>query len=129
VGSQVSTSMHELQPPLLTPDECLRMPGPQKNERDLITAGGDMVVYCAGFPAIYGRQPLYFQDPTFVARAAIGAPPYRFPKECAGSAGRNHLSPLLGVSAFWPQCGVSGGENGYCLCRVPRSKHPRASIA
>jgi hypothetical protein len=30
-----------------------------------------MVVYCAGFPAIYGRQPLYFQDPTFAARAAV----------------------------------------------------------
>jgi hypothetical protein len=35
---------------------------------------GDMVVYCAGFPAIYGRQPLYFEDPTFAARAAIPPP-------------------------------------------------------
>ena len=50
------------------------MPGPQKNERDLITAAGDMVVYCAGFPAIYGRQPLYFQDPTFAERAKIPPP-------------------------------------------------------
>ena len=39
-----------------------------------ITEPGDMVVYCAGFPAIYGRQPLYFQDETFAARAAIPAP-------------------------------------------------------
>ena len=74
LGSQVSTTMHEVQRPLLTPDECLRMPGPQKNDRDLITAAGDMVVYCAGFPAIYGRQPLYFQDPTFAARAAVPPP-------------------------------------------------------
>ena len=66
--------MHEVQRPLLTPDECLRMPSPQKNDRDLITGAGDMVVYCAGFPAIYGRQPLYFQDPTFAARAAVPAP-------------------------------------------------------
>jgi type IV secretion system protein VirD4 len=50
------------------------MPSPQKNERDLITAAGDIVVYCAGFPAIYGRQPLYFQDPTFAARAKIPPP-------------------------------------------------------
>jgi hypothetical protein len=35
---------------------------------------GDMVVYCAGFPANYGRQPLYFQDPTFAARAAVLPP-------------------------------------------------------
>jgi type IV secretion system protein VirD4 len=41
----------------------------------MITAPGDMVVYCAGFPAIYGRQPLYFQDAYFAARAAIPAHP------------------------------------------------------
>ncbi|MGC1295240.1 MAG: hypothetical protein WA869_09375, partial [Alloacidobacterium sp.] len=35
---------------------------PQKDEHDRITAAGDMVVYCAGFPAIYGRQPLYFEE-------------------------------------------------------------------
>jgi type IV secretion system protein VirD4 len=33
-----------------------------------------MVIYCAGHPAIYGRQPLYFEDKTFAARAAIPAP-------------------------------------------------------
>jgi len=33
-----------------------------------------MVVYVAGYPAIYGRQPLYFQDPVFQARAAVPAP-------------------------------------------------------
>jgi hypothetical protein len=41
---------------------------------------GDSVAFnlesanCAGFPAIYGRQPLYFQDPTFAARAAVPPP-------------------------------------------------------
>ena len=74
LGTQVSTTMQEVQRPLLTPDECLRMPGPQKDDHDRITAAGDMVVYCAGFPAIYGRQPLYFEDKTFDARAAIPAP-------------------------------------------------------
>ena len=74
LGTQVSTTMQEVQRPLLTPDECLRMPGPQKDDHDRITAAGDMVVYCAGFPAIYGRQPLYFEDETFAARAAIQPP-------------------------------------------------------
>jgi len=32
------------------------------------------VIYCAGHPAIYGRQPLYFEDQTFAARAAIPPP-------------------------------------------------------
>ena len=50
------------------------MPGPRKDEHDRITEAGDMVVYCAGFPAIYGRQSLYFQDETFTAYAAIPPP-------------------------------------------------------
>ena len=74
LGTHISTTMQEVQRPLLTPDECLRMPGPKKDAQGLITEAGDMVVYCAGFPAIYGRQPLYFQDPTFAARAAIPPP-------------------------------------------------------
>ena len=59
---------------LLTSDECLRMPGPKKDAQGLITEPGDMVVYCAGFPAIYGPQPLYFQDETFAVRAGIPPP-------------------------------------------------------
>ncbi len=69
-----SRTTHEVQRPLLTPDECLRMPGPKKDPQGQITEPGDMVIYVAGFPAIYGRQPLYFQDPTFAARAAIAPP-------------------------------------------------------
>ena len=74
LGVQSSVAMQEVQRPLLTPDECLRMPGPKKDNDDMITAAGDMVVYCAGFPAIYGRQPLYFKDATFSARAAVPPP-------------------------------------------------------
>ncbi len=70
---QVSHSIHEVQRPLLTPDECLRMPGPKK-EGEKILEAGDMVVYVAGFPAIYGRQPLYFQDEVFAARAGVPEP-------------------------------------------------------
>lgn len=54
------------------------MPGPKKDALGLITEPGDMVVYCAGFPAIYGRQPLYFQDETFAARADPAAKAERF---------------------------------------------------
>jgi type IV secretion system protein VirD4 len=74
LGVQSSTTMQEVQRPLLTPDECLRMPGPKKDQNDMITEAGDMVVYCAGFPAIYGRQPLYFKDAVFSARAAVPPP-------------------------------------------------------
>jgi type IV secretion system protein VirD4 len=71
---RVSRSIQEVQRPLLTPDECMRMPGPVKNASGDIEKAGDMVVYVAGYPAIYGKQPLYFQDTVFQARAAIPAP-------------------------------------------------------
>lgn len=71
---QVSRTFQEVQRPLLTPDECLRMPGPRKNADGNIEEPGDMVVYVAGYPAIYGKQPLYFKDPIFQARASVPAP-------------------------------------------------------
>ena len=74
VLGQVSRTVQEVQRPLLTPDECLRMPGPKKDANGKIEAPGDMVIYVAGYPAIYGKQPLYFQDPVFSARAAIDPP-------------------------------------------------------
>jgi type IV secretion system protein VirD4 len=72
--TNISKSLHEVQRPLLTPDECMRMPGPRKDASGMITEPGDMVIYCAGYPAIYGKQPLYFVDPTFSERAKIPAP-------------------------------------------------------
>lgn len=74
IMGQVSRTMQEVQRPLLTPDECLRMPGPTKDANGDITEAGDMVVYVAGYPAIYGRQPLYFKDMVFAARAEVPAP-------------------------------------------------------
>lgn len=59
---------------LLTPDECLRMPGPKKDSEGRITEAGDMVVYLAGYPAIYGKQPLYFKNQIFSDRAKVNAP-------------------------------------------------------
>jgi type IV secretion system protein VirD4 len=50
------------------------MRGPTKDAQGLITEPGDMVLYAAGFPAVHGKQPLYFQDPVFQARAAVPAP-------------------------------------------------------
>ncbi|KTD42987.1 conjugal transfer protein TraG [Legionella parisiensis] len=72
--NQISKTVQEVSRPLLTVDECLRMPGPKKDADGLIREAGDMVVYVAGFPAIYGKQPLYFNDPVFLARASVEAP-------------------------------------------------------
>jgi len=72
----VTRTMQETQRPLLTPDECLRMTSPEKDAEGKITKPGDMIIYVAGYPAIYGKQPLYFQDSVFSARAAVPAPAY-----------------------------------------------------
>ena len=71
---QVSRTTQEVQRPLLTVDECLRMPGPKKNAAGEIEQAGDTVIYVAGYPAIYGRQPLFFQDEVFQARASVPPP-------------------------------------------------------
>ncbi|MCH8726003.1 type IV secretory system conjugative DNA transfer family protein [Neisseria gonorrhoeae] len=71
---QVSRTTQEVQRPLLTADECMRMPGPVKDASGLITQAGDMVIYVAGYPAIYGRQTLYFKDPVFEARSKVPPP-------------------------------------------------------
>lgn len=70
----VTRTMHETQRALITPDECMRLPGAKKNELGEIVEAGDMVVYVAGFPAIYGKQPLYFNDAAFSLRAQVPAP-------------------------------------------------------
>ncbi len=70
----VSRTTHEVQRPLLTPDECMRMQGPIKDDHGMIDKSGDMLVFVAGFPAIYGIQPLYFKDRALMARSRIPPP-------------------------------------------------------
>ena len=74
VLEQVSESHQEVQRPLMTPDECMRLQGPKKDADGQITEAGDMLVFAAGFSPIYGKQILYFKDPVFTERSKIAAP-------------------------------------------------------
>jgi type IV secretion system protein VirD4 len=74
VLSNVSRTYHQISRPLATPDEIMRLKSPVKDERDVITEPGDMLVFVAGHAPILGTQSLYFRDPVFSARAAIPAP-------------------------------------------------------
>lgn len=69
-----SVTMQETQRALLTPDECLRLPGPKKTRTGEIETAGDMLIFVAGYPAIYGKQTLYFQDEVFNERSKTPAP-------------------------------------------------------
>lgn len=71
---QYSESWQEVQRPLMTPAECATLPGPRKGADDKIEEAGDMLIFTAGFPAIYGKQILYFKDPVFSARAKLPPP-------------------------------------------------------
>jgi len=68
-----SLSVQETARPLLTPDECLRLPGIRK-EHDRIVPG-DMLIFTAGNSPIYGRQILHFLDPVFLTRASMPPAP------------------------------------------------------
>jgi type IV secretion system protein VirD4 len=74
VLGQASESYQEVQRPLLTPDECMRLPGPGKDAEGRILDPGDMLIFAAGHAPIYGTQILYFRDPVFSVRARLPAP-------------------------------------------------------
>lgn len=63
----------EVQRPLKTADEIMRMEGPTKQggPDGLIVAPGEMVLIAAGYPAVQGVQPLSVLDPVFRARLAV----------------------------------------------------------
>lgn len=73
-GASTSHSIQETARPLLTPDECMRLPGARKDGAGQVTEPGDMLIFAAGFSPIYGKQILYFLDPVFSARSKIPAP-------------------------------------------------------
>ncbi len=69
-----SVNMNETARNLLTPDECMRLPGPEKDSQGRVTKAGDMLIFTAGQAPVYGKQILYFQDPVFSCRAKISPP-------------------------------------------------------
>ncbi len=69
-----SSSVSETARPLLTPDECSRLPGAEKDSQGRVTKPGHMLIFTAGQSPVYGMQILYFKDPEFLLRAKIPAP-------------------------------------------------------
>src|SRR5207245_6823828 len=66
VLNHVSTHMDEIERPLMTPDEIMRLRPPKKEStghQEKIIAPGDMLIFVSGHQPIYGTQMLYFFDP------------------------------------------------------------------
>lgn len=68
------TSIQEVQRPLMTPDECRRLPGLRKDPNGDVLDAGNMLIFPAGFSAIYGTQVLYFLDAEMDKRSKIVPP-------------------------------------------------------
>ena len=66
-----SVSIAETARPLLTPDECSRLPGLQKDDQDRVIGGGDILIFVAGHAPIYGHQIVYFLVPMLLQRSLI----------------------------------------------------------
>ncbi|MCC7002659.1 MAG: type IV secretory system conjugative DNA transfer family protein [Gemmatimonadaceae bacterium] len=80
VADHVSASVDHVERPLMTADEVLRIRPPKKQghgAHERIVAPGDMLIFVSGTFPIYGKQILYFTDPTLAQRAAI-PPPTKF---------------------------------------------------
>jgi type IV secretion system protein VirD4 len=80
IADHLNQSVVEIERPLMTPDEVLRLRPPRKEgtgEDERIVAAGDMLIFVSGHRPIYGRQMLYFFDPILRSRAEI-PPPRQF---------------------------------------------------
>jgi type IV secretion system protein VirD4 len=77
VMNHVNASVDQIERPLMTPDEVMRLRPPKKEGQgsaERIIAPGDMLIFMAGHHPIYGTQMLYFTDPILRSRSAVAAP-------------------------------------------------------
>jgi Type IV secretory system Conjugative DNA transfer len=75
--NHVNESVEQIQRPLMTPDEVMRIrPAQKKGEGDKqrIVAPGDMLIFVSGQYPILGKQMLYFSDPVLRMRSEIPPP-------------------------------------------------------
>jgi type IV secretion system protein VirD4 len=80
VMGHLNASVDNVERPLMTPDEVLRLKPPQKaghGIQERIVAPGQMLIFVSGHHPILGTQMLYFLDPTFKMRSDI-PPPVKF---------------------------------------------------
>ncbi len=77
IMSHLNASVEQVERPLLTPDEVMRLRPPKKSGRgnkERIVAPGEMLIFVSGNYPILGTQMLYFADPVLAKRAAIPPP-------------------------------------------------------
>ena len=77
IANHMSASVDQVERPLVTPDEVMRLRPPSKSGHgaaERIVAPGDMLIFVSGHYPIYGTQILYFTDLVLAKRAEIPPP-------------------------------------------------------
>lgn len=77
IANHMSATVDQVERPLLTPDEVLRLRPPKKTghgDAERIASAGDMLIFVSGQHPIYGTQILYFTDPHLAKRADLPPP-------------------------------------------------------
>ncbi len=77
IMNHVNESVEQIQRPLMTPDEVMRIrPAQKKGEGDKqrIVAPGDMLIFVSGCYPILGKQMLYFKDHVLRLRSEMPPP-------------------------------------------------------
>lgn len=69
--TNITRGVQEVKRELLTPGEVKSLPGSVKDSKGMILEAGKMLIFAAGFPPIFGQQPLYFKDPVFEKRSSV----------------------------------------------------------
>ena len=98
VLKHVFKSVDQVQRPLIVPDEVGKIKAPKKENNDpngKIVEPGDMIIYKAGTPPIYGTQSLFFLSDVFRRRASI--PP---PVLAGAAAVKNPYAPAFSAAAL-----------------------------
>ena len=67
----VSETIQEVQRPLITPDEVMRVKPAKKDKQGNILEAGDMLIFISGESPIYGKQILFFKDKVFLERSKV----------------------------------------------------------
>jgi type IV secretion system protein VirD4 len=94
IANHMSATVDQVERPLMTPDEVMRIRPPKKRGRkskERIVAPGDMLIFISGHYPIYGTQILYFTDPVLSRRAKL-PPPNQFLAIEAGEVVRQRAS-------------------------------------
>jgi type IV secretion system protein VirD4 len=119
--NHVNESVEQIQRPLMTPDEVMRIrPAQKKGEGDMqrIVAPGDMLIFVSGQYPILGKQMLYFSDPVLRMRSEM--PPPKGSSQIAsdeGSPNSKNLTPPARKKTTSETPSSGGQDREYVLPR------------